>query len=278
VVAPAGWPDTAVDSVSMGSGIELRAASVRGLEHRAYGTPRQDAYSLGNTDEPLVVTVCDGVGSLGLSHEAAQLAVRRVPVLVGEALSTGDRHWTDGISDWAPVFARLSDELADLRDGRAGAAGEGPANGLATTVLIAVVGQDEPGAWKAQIAWRGDSTAQLLRAGEWIRIGVAEDVDSDRPNAVSALPSEDHSFAAETVHLRPGDVLALVSDGIAKPLGDGSGLVGGALADWWAQPPTPLDFAAQVGFKRRTQTDDRTAVVLWIPAVSTQPPEESDAR
>ena len=40
------------------------------------------------------------------------------------------------------------------------------------------------------------------------------------------------------------------------------------LAAWWARPPDPLTFAAQVGFARKTHVDDRTVVGIW--------PDESD--
>jgi hypothetical protein len=52
---------------------------------------------------------------------------------------------------------------------------------------------------------------------------------------------------------------------VDTPLGAGTGEVGRVLADLWAAPPEMLDFAAQVGFARRTFDDDRTVVGVWLP-------------
>ena len=70
----AGLPDIILMPASTAR-IELRAASVRGLQHRAAGEPRQDAFALqAGGDDELIAVVCDGVGSLPRSHEAAALA------------------------------------------------------------------------------------------------------------------------------------------------------------------------------------------------------------
>ena len=53
-----------------------------------------------------------------------------------------------------------------------------------------------------------------------------------------------------------------MSDGVGNPLSYGPD-VRAALAQWWARPPDPFTFAAQVGFAKRTHIDDRTAVGIW---------------
>ena len=53
-----------------------------------------------------------------------------------------------------------------------------------------------------------------------------------------------------------------MSDGVANPL-RWSQEVKQALAAWWACPPDPFVFAAQVGFARRGHMDDRTVVGIW---------------
>jgi serine/threonine protein phosphatase PrpC len=265
VVGPSGWPDTAVDSVSL-EGLEVRAASVRGLLHRSRHIPRQDAYSLGNGDEPLVLTVCDGVGSLGLSHEAAQHAAARLSMLLPEYRSC------DGV-DWDALFRALSDELAKLRQDRIGDDAPCQQNDMATTVLTAVLTRLPGSGLRVELAWVGDSEPYLLRRGNWRRLSTeraaGNHADEDgrglvRPRGTAALPATHPVVRTYILDLMPGDVLVLVSDGIADPLGDGTGLVGGALIEWWSQPPDALEFASQVSFKRKGFFDDRTAVAVWM--------------
>ena len=79
-------------------------------------------------------------------------------------------------------------------------------------------------------------------------------------HALPLIPSEPDS--PMRVVVGPEDALVLVSDGIGDPLGDGTGEVGAFLASVWSRPPAALDFAAQVGFARKSYDDDRTAVAL----------------
>jgi hypothetical protein len=82
-------------------------------------------------------------------------------------------------------------------------------------------------------------------------------------SGVSALPRE-VTVQPVAHELAPGEVLAVVTDGLGDPLGTGQGVVGRFLATMWSQPPDLLAFAQQAGFYRRSYTDDRTAAVLWI--------------
>jgi hypothetical protein len=75
------WPDQHTAAVDA-AGLTVRAASVRGLAHRAYGDPRQDACSVHvdpttGTTGRVVAVVCDGLGSLERSHAAAALVADR---------------------------------------------------------------------------------------------------------------------------------------------------------------------------------------------------------
>lgn len=73
-VEPSGHADFAASSASLGP-MHVRAATARGLLHRSTLGPRQDAFALGRrADGALLAVVCDGVGSLGRSHVAAELA------------------------------------------------------------------------------------------------------------------------------------------------------------------------------------------------------------
>jgi hypothetical protein len=55
-----------------------------------------------------------------------------------------------------------------------------------------------------------------------------------------------------------------MTDGIGDPLAAGTGEVGRFLTGVWSTPPASgLEFAAHVGFARRSFDDDRTAVAFW---------------
>jgi serine/threonine protein phosphatase PrpC len=269
VVAPAGWPDTAVDAVSL-DGLELRAASVRGLLHRSRHTPRQDAFSLGTSNDPLVLTVCDGVGSLGRSHLAAQYVVAQLPELVAQ-------HARDDAVDWEAIFQPLSDALSAIEAGGEGSKPTDRADRLATTVTCAVL-RREPSGLTAELAWVGDSPAYVLRQNHWRLITAAKSVGEGgiATTVVSAIPSSHVTFDTAHVELLPGDLFVVMSDGISDPLGGGTGLVGGALEEWWAEPVSALEFAAHVGFKRKGFFDDRTAIAVWVLPARTEPASETE--
>lgn len=239
-------PDIAVDAARI-AGLEVRAASVRGVVHRRFGTPRQDAYSISwRPDEgALVVTVCDGLGAFDRSHEAADLAASRLPDLL------------DG--DWQRAFEALSVGIAD-RSSVTGAP-------MATTVVCARITETADGAHRAEVAWVGDSAAYLLGPQGWQCIGGAVKTirgdGSPLSSATAALPAKCFQIANATVEFGKEATLFLMTDGVADPLGAGAGQVGHTLGQWWADPPNEFEFAAQVGFARRSFDDDRTAVGIW---------------
>jgi Protein phosphatase 2C len=270
---PWGWPDTAVDSASV-SGLEARAASCRGLLHRYDGSPRQDAYSLGmlDADAGLVLTVCDGVGSLPRSHEAAAAVCAVLPGVVSEILAA------EGELDWSKVFERASDAIVAIVESYA-RPGERPHRArdcMATTVLCAVFRPESPGRVSVELAWIGDSVAwQLDGGGHWVPLGPGSGtpdpaLPSSAPAALrdgvtSALPGDQHALGRCSTAIGPGDAVFLMTDGVGDPLGTGAGEVGAALAALWAAPPDMLAFAAQVGFARRSFDDDRTVAGVWFP-------------
>lgn len=245
------WPDTAVDAAEAG-GLVVRSASVRGVAHRCSGTPRQDAYSAvwQQDSAALVVTVCDGVGSFDSSHEAAALAAARLPDLLRPDPDTGE-------PDWAQAFTAVSAGI-DVLSAARGAP-------MATTAVCARI--TRRARYLAEIAWVGDSAAYLLTESGWsIAGGTIKTIDGDGSplsSATAALPSAAVEFSTCTVEFDAGDALFVMTDGVADPLGAGHGEVGAALASWWRNPPGALDFAAQVGFARRSFDDDRTVVGVW---------------
>jgi protein phosphatase 2C-like protein len=246
-------PDTAVDAATM-AGLEVRAASRRGLYHKYAGTPRQDAYSLAVQGDGagLVVTVCDGLGSMANSHHAADLVCAGLPELLVDAVE--DLAWT-------AAFQSVSADVT-VADAEAGP--------MATTVVAGVFRTGPDRTTRVRLASVGDSSAWLLSAGRWRRLLPAPNDGDGEDGGVadartSALPAERPEHEECLVELSPGDAVFLMTDGVGTPLDADSGEVADALAELWAAPPEDLDFAAQVGFARRSFDDDRTVVGVWLP-------------
>ena len=286
---PSGHSDVEL-SVAACGGILLRAATCRGLLHRAFGEPRQDAFATAYQAAAdsghgghLVAAVCDGVGSLRRSGEAATLVSRRLAELGCEGVP------------WPEAFKLANEEL------RAAAAEvlrgvDDPAEGMATTAVAASVRRDGDG-WAGEVAWGDSALWHLDPARRWTLLSTmpgGDDVptsdtdlggtgarpepdadiepggsagadDGDDPFAwsqVSALPSADGACTVRVFRCR-GGALFLMTDGVANPL-QWADDVQAALAHWWAAPPDPFTFAAQVSFARRSHTDDRTVVGLWL--------------
>ncbi|MBP2333912.1 serine/threonine protein phosphatase PrpC [Saccharothrix coeruleofusca] len=272
--------DTVLDGVALKDGgrrvvAELRAASVRGLAHRAYGTVRQDEYGYRRTPDGryLVVGVADGVSAGALSHKAAVAAARRGVNMLVHALRTTapDR------MPWPDFLRAVAAEIEAIGRKRLAATGTADphavplrevANLLATTVLYAVVDLvPVAGAHEVHLVSVGDTSAWVLReGGRWepqqaVKNDGAE-VHSSSVQALPLLPAALPPPVRTTV--APGEALVLVTDGVGDPLGHGAGAVGRFLAEVWAAPPASgLEFAAQAGFARRSYDDDRTAVALW---------------
>ena len=135
---------------------------------------------------------------------------------------------------------------------------------MATTAVAIHACQDGTD-WVGEVAWVGDSSFwHLDDAGSWWLLappGAAEDAEAYHSGRVSPLPSADGECAAAGFRLT-GGALFMMTDGVGNPLLWGPD-VRDTLAQWWAMPPDPFTFAAQVGFARRTHVDDRTVVGIW---------------
>jgi len=256
----------------------LRAASIRGLSHRYYGKTRQDAYAFRTTADGrwLAVAVADGVSAGAYSHVAAEVVTRDGCRLLAESLV--DRG-PDEV-DWAGLLRDLADRIVMRGRDMLVSAGvvdtadptdRTVAEHMSATALFAVVGLAPADAGRPMFCLAvGDSSAWVLgpdREAPWRPVSqrkAGEDgVASSATFALPLAPDAPPAVKAET--LPPGAAVVLVSDGIGDPLGDGTGEVGRFLAAVWAEPPGPLEFAAQVDFARRSYDDDRTAVVVWVP-------------
>lgn len=238
-------------------GVAIRAASTRGLQHRARRTVRQDAFALacrataGASDQAVAV-VCDGLGSLHRSDEAAVLASRRL----AEQGAAG--------RSWPEAFASVNEELRKAAGQSAEPGPEGHCLPAMATTAVAVSVRRDGGAWTGEAAWVGDSPLwHLGDDGQWTLIaGPDEDTDDVyHSTRVRPLPSRGGACECRAFRL-DGGALFLMSDGVGNPL-KWSREVRETLAGWWASPPDPFAFAAQVGFARRAHMDDRTVVGIW---------------
>jgi serine/threonine protein phosphatase PrpC len=250
-------PDTAIDGADI-EGMTVRAASVRGLQHRHYGTARQDSFAFGYSDDRrwLLVAVADGVGSAPRSQVAAAIACHdglRHVAAVGPTRA-----------DWQHIFSQVSHAILGA------ALGTDPAAELATTLTIAAISLEAGERGRdVTVAWIGNSPVVAFGTDGWSIITRATGFvrQEHGPRLVSAdvvaLPIDDPVPELRSFSLRSGEALFLMSDGVSEPLGEGEGAVGEALAAWWASPPDMLSFAAQVGFARRGFADDRTVVGVW---------------
>ncbi|MCK8672241.1 protein phosphatase 2C domain-containing protein [Rhodococcus sp. HM1] len=263
-------PDSVCDAFDH-QGWALRAASVRGLMHRSDGSPRQDAYAVRYSPDKdrLVVAVCDGVGSAPESHVASDMAAN---FLVDRAVDAGTLINDDW---WTEVFHDASDALAAAAR-NAGASDPSPAGVrqvMATTAILAAVDNvSVAGPWTVQYAGVGDSSLWLTDVStdedtSWIPIlGGKHTGDGIATNRTSALPVyEKTCVQPEQFILLEGQLLLVCTDGVGDAFGSGMGEVAQTLRRSWMNPPTALNFAAQVSFGRRRLLDDRTGVALWAP-------------
>jgi hypothetical protein len=255
--APAGQADAELTAATV-AGMIIRAATVRGLLHRFNGTAGQDAFALaraataGGADRAVAV-VCDGVGALGRSGEAARLASRCLADLGAAG------------QPWPAAFARANDEVgARAKEALSAGSPDADLDGMATTAMAATVGR-AGGEWVVDAAWVGDSPLWHLGAdGQWSALaGLPDEDDAEafHGTGVRPLPSAHGACTAGEFHVRGGAIF-LMSDGVGDPL-RWSGEVRDALARWWRRPPDPFSFAAQVGFARRSHVDDRTVIGIW---------------
>jgi hypothetical protein len=252
-VARIGHADVELTSASL-PGMVILAVTTRGVEHRATGVQRQDAFALSHRRRPgrpteAIAVVCDGVGGLSRSDEAAELVSQRLATL-----------GADGVA-WDEAFAQVNTELrkviAELP------ADEPPECGMATTAVAVSVCR-EADEWAGEVAWVGDSTLWHLSLDTGWNLmagGLADDEPPYHSTDVAPMPSADGACGLRRFRIGAG-ILFVMSDGVANPL-RWSRDVQEALAEWWIRPPTPFAFAEQVSFARKTHMDDRTVIGIW---------------
>lgn len=239
-------------------GVEVRAASIRGLMHRYREEPRQDRFAIAFDEarKTLLIAVCDGVGSLARSHEAAELVSKSVL-----RAYMANQSWENSIAEANEELTRLARASAHLALPDV----EPHTFGMATTFVGAAISlADFP--LVASLAWTDDSVVWGLTDDNWKILTQAEDQpeESVHTGSVRALPHSDPQFQQRTVTLNGMNAIFVMSDGVGVPLQQSSE-VRETLAQWWREPPDAFAFGRQVGFARKSHLDDRTAVGIWFP-------------
>jgi hypothetical protein len=265
--SPAPWPTVADHVLSEydTDRLDIRAASVRGLLHRHRGQPRQDSFSVTRdpADGTVVVVVCDGVGSLPRSHEAAAFVTDRLP-----------QHYRTH-RDWGAAVEAVNTELHEhaaraLHD--PGPGDDPDAHAMATTLVAMALVPDGEG-FVARCVRSDDSTVWHLARGGWA-VASADLADPAAPvhtGSVRALPAASPRLHHADVAFGEG-ALFVMTDGVGTPL-ESSAQVRTTLACWWASPPSIFEFGSQVGFAAKTHLDDRTVVGVWLRPVPGDAPE-----
>ena len=234
--------------------LEIRAASVRGLMHRHREQPRQDAFSVVHepASDTTLVVVCDGVGSLPRSHEAAAFVVDRLP----------PAYWVH--RNWDTAIKAVNAELQDLADRAVAEVDprDHDLHGMATTLVAVAIVATADGR-RARIVRSDDSTVwHLAPDGTWTAAATPDtEAESLHTGSVRALPSSCLRLHLTEIAFDDGG-LFVMSDGVGTPL-ETTAEVRATLADWWSAPPPVFRFAGQVGFARKTHMDDRTVVGVW---------------
>jgi hypothetical protein len=254
-------PDMLVDGWSTDR-LCVRAASVRGDDHRYRGKPRQDEFVLGfhPTSGSLVIAVADGVSAAQQSHLGATAACRYSVDAVIRSLDAGQE------IDWESVLKGAAWAVVETAQRLAESAEPDPtaAEALCGTTLCLVLVRPTPGGAMASMVSVGDSGSVRISAGQVVPvIGGKTPENGISSSAVTGLPRVPQPVIPLCVELGTDDVLLVATDGILDPLGEGRGLLGRLFLDGLSTPPDPLQFCRLVDFSRETFDDDRTMVAIW---------------
>ena len=276
-------PSVVADVLDLG-GLVVGAVSIRGAAHYDSRTVRQDAYSLGSTEDGryLVAAVADGVSEGKFSHLGAEWACQQGVILAKQELSqSGDCLQ----ADWGKVGSALREEVRNRAihhlgegflnsDGDRVQSADVPdsvfARAMGTTSELLVV-DTIPDADDAFVALRivisGDGSGLVLDQQKgWALLGDRK-VGGDQSmasNAVSPLPVDTGPPNVFGWKLQPGQAVVVATDGFGDPIGDGATPVAGYLLRAWAKPLKSIpELIRTSNFIRVQADDDRSAVVVW---------------
>jgi hypothetical protein len=266
-------PDSVLDGGTL-PGIVVRAASLRGDDHRYQGETRQDSFGLWALAPPtgldadvsvLLACVADGLGSKRLS----QLGSARACSLLHQYVTT---HFAELVDPGANVPQSCHHVMTEVASGLQALAADlqvhpdEVATTLAAALVIMKLGEPRPSA-RAILFGVGDSTSFLLRRDSWHNLTAQPTADGQLSNATGFLPARPERCAVSESTLREGDMLMTCTDGLAMPL-EYNKSVGDQFAAWWGTGHVPSlpEFYWQMSFRAQTFGDDRTVVCMWINA------------
>ncbi|SDT50348.1 protein phosphatase 2C domain-containing protein [Actinoplanes derwentensis] len=261
--APESPPDSMIDGHEVAD-LVVRAASLRGDDHRWYGEPRQDSFAVHKLSTPggeaLLCCVADGVGSKPLSHIGSAALCRLLgPVIAPYAADLLDPEQEGMLRT---RLASLITEVSKLLGKKADEYREQP-SALSTTLVAALFGPVTGGRRQAVLFAVGDSPAFVLRDGMIEEPFGAEDPVELAGGATAALPASVGEVTASVAELAAGDVVVLCTDGLGNPMKN-TGVSDKILAWWQGSPPNMAEFYWQLSFRAQSFGDDRTAVCVWV--------------
>jgi serine/threonine protein phosphatase PrpC len=272
---PNATPDSVLDGARLAN-LTVRAASLRGDDHRHAGETRQDSIGLWVFDPPswletdvpvLLACVADGVGSHRLSHlgsaKACSLLRQSVEAnlndLVGTDRGHTERNCRQVIRDVATGLRALAADLS-LEPKQVSTT-------LTACLVVTERKADEGALARAVLFNVGDSVSYLLRERRWLTIPDRGEGDGDGmiDTHTDALPTARLDRTQFTMcTLYKDDVLMLCTDGLGGPLKRNTE-VSEQLADWWTGTvPALPEFYWQMSFRAQTYGDDRSAVCIWL--------------
>ncbi|WP_405017867.1 protein phosphatase 2C domain-containing protein [Kitasatospora sp. NBC_00070] len=257
--APSG---IAADRATLGD-LTVLAASVVGPGHRcdAAGQPRQDAYRLGQdtAQRHLVIAVADGMSDSEHAEVGANVAVTAAVGALRAALDQGA-----GIEQLAATvpFRAAAGQMLGAAEQRGWTADQ------VRAVLVVAVVEARPRVDGTRLAWLAaiaDVSAWRRHPTGWDRLIGDDKSGFDAGRVAHFLPHEPDAAQQRLYTLGPGDVLALMTDGVSDVFGQLPGAEGW-FAERWAAPPPVARFLLEVGYEESQFNDDRTAVVVWCGA------------
>lgn len=257
--------DTLLDGADL-PGLFVRGASLRGDEHRYFGTTRQDSLSICHVShgqaKAYLACVADGVGSEPLSQYGSALVCELArDAVIARLSSLFTAEPTKGLRD---LCQDLAAELAEQLTGEANVL-DVPARALSTTLVAAVVEAEpaDPARRQCAVFAVGDSPAFLLRAGEFHPL-LADQHDTEITSTETrALPTAAGQVAVSRGDLIPGDMLLICTDGLSNPMRNPATM--DQLVAWWGagEVPSIPEFGWQLSFRVKSYGDDRTAICFW---------------
>ena len=175
----------------------------------------------------LVVAVADGVSAAPRSHVGAALAVRHATAAVVRQLERAEGQTLVLERGLRPGGLGAGRRAPPQRRGSARRCRARPAT-LATTLTVAVITRRRGRRPRVRVAAVGDSPAAACSADGFRALTGAETrADGpDRRRRAGAPPSPARLDVGARCASRRGEVLLLCTDGLALPLGDGTGEVG----------------------------------------------------